>query len=534
MNNSLGISRRQLLTLIGRTAGAGAMYQAMSTLGFAAESGYRGAVKLDGAPRGKTILVLGAGIAGLVAAYELRNAGYSVQVLEYNERAGGRNWTLRGGDRYTELGGAAQHCEFDPGLYLNPGPWRIPYQHYGMLDYCKRFGVALEPFIQVNFNAMLHARNAYGGKPQRFRQVQADFQGHVAELLGKAVNGNRLDQSLTAEDSEILLEALRQWGALDKNFRYTKSVASSTRRGFDVYPGGGTMPLAEPSTPLQAHELVKSGLWQHLSIGNDYEFQSSIFQPVGGMDMIPRAFQRELGDLIRFNAKVTAIKQDERGVTATYIDSKTGGAAQTARADWCLCTLPLSILSQVPLNVGPAMSAAIQAVPYGAAVKIGLQFKRRFWEEDERIYGGITYTDLPIDRIGYPSTDFGKPGKGVLLGAYVFDTNAFEFTSMAPQERVRHAVAYGALIHEQYHKEFENGIAVGWHRVPWANGCYGMWTDEARREHYNNLCQIDGRILLAGEHASYVPAWQEGALLSSLDAIQRLHKKILAIGERKA
>src|SRR5258708_30469367 len=110
-----GMSRRRLLALIGQRGGAGAMYFAMSALGFAAESSYRGPVDLSGAPRGQSVLILGAGIAGLVAAFELKNAGYEVRVLEYNDRAGGRSWTLRGGDTYTELGGATQRCEIDPG-----------------------------------------------------------------------------------------------------------------------------------------------------------------------------------------------------------------------------------------------------------------------------------------------------------------------------------------------------------------------------------------------------------------------------------
>src|ERR1700732_5586259 len=106
-------SRRDLLRMIGITAGSTAMYQAMSSLGFAAESPYRGPIDLQGAPQGASVLVLGAGMAGMTAAYELRNAGYKVQVLEYNARAGGRNWSLRGGDRYTEMGGLTQQCEFD-------------------------------------------------------------------------------------------------------------------------------------------------------------------------------------------------------------------------------------------------------------------------------------------------------------------------------------------------------------------------------------------------------------------------------------
>jgi monoamine oxidase len=89
-------------------------------------------------------------------------------------------------------------------------------------------------------------------------------------------------------------------------------------------------------------------------------------------------------------------------------------------------------------------------------------------------------------------------------------------------------VAYGAQIHPQYWAEFENGVAVGWHRVPSALGCFGLWSEAARAQHYRNLCAIDGRILLAGEHASYVPAWQEGAVLSALDAIGRLHQRVMA------
>ena len=199
------MTRRELLSMIGVSAGSAAMYQAMTSLGFAADSGYKGPIQLSGAPAGASVLVLGAGIAGLVAAYELRKAGYRVQVLEYNSRAGGRNWTLRGGDRYTELGGFTQECRFDPGLYINPGPWRLPYHHRGMLSYCKLLGVQLEPFVQCNYNAYLHRTKAFGGKPQRFRTIKADYHGHVAELLAKTVQSKKLDAAVTAEDQERLL-----------------------------------------------------------------------------------------------------------------------------------------------------------------------------------------------------------------------------------------------------------------------------------------------------------------------------------------
>jgi monoamine oxidase len=524
-------SRRDLLRMIGVTAGSAAMYQAMSCLGLAADSPYRGPIDLQSAPKGASVLILGAGMAGMSAAYELRNAGYQVQVLEFNGRAGGRNWSLRGGDSYTELGGRTQQCQFDKDLYINPGPWRIPYHHRGMLSYCKQLGVPLEAFVQVNYNAYLHSSQAFGGRPQRYREIKADYQGHVAELLSKATRQSALDASVSKEDQEKLLESLRDWGALDKTNAYISSDASSARRGYQKDPGGGLTARPVPSKPIGLRDILDSRLWQGIPGGDVFDMQTALFQPVGGMGRIGEAFGRELGPLIRYNAKVTDIRQDDQGVSVAYEDTRAPGTLK-ARADWCLCTIPLPILAQIPMNVGPALASAIAAVPYASAVKVGLQFKRRFWEEDEHIYGGITYTDLPITNIGYPNTGFHSGGKGVLLGAYIWGLNAMEFTSMTPDERVQKALEYGSQIHPQYRREFDNGVAVAWHRSPFTMGCFGMWSSDTRVKHYENLCTIDGRIALAGEHASYLGGWQEGAVTSALDAIGRLHERAVAQGRR--
>lgn len=524
-----GVSRRQMLATLGKALGGTAMYHAMTSLGFAQASTYNGPLQLDGAPQGASVLVLGAGIAGLVAAYELRQAGYHVTVLEFNGRAGGRSWSIRGGDRYTELGGAEQTCHFAKEEYVNPGPWRLPYHHYGMLDYARRFNVPLEPFIQVNYNAYLHSSSAYGGKPQRYRAVQADYNGHVAELLAKAANGGRLDGDISHEEKERLLESLASFGGLDKDLLYAKGPISSERRGYDVPPGGGLMPRAQYSMPGQRGELLSSRLWEHLAVAHQYEFQTSIFQPRHGMDQIALAVYQQVKPLVQFHAKVTAIDQDERGVTVTVEDARQPGqGVRTVKADWCVCTIPLSILSQVDVKAGADMLAAIEAVPYAAAFKAGLQFKRRFWEQDEGIYGGITYTDQPINRICYPAANFNVRGPAVLLGAYMFGPNAFEFSAMNTDERLREVVRQGAEVHPQYEREFDNGVTVGWHRVPWINGCMAMWADGARARHYDNLCAIDNRLVLAGEHASFIGGWQEGAVLSAHDAITRLHAKAKA------
>lgn len=521
-------SRRALLQMIGVTAGAAAMYHAMTEMALADTSTFKGPIKLSRPPAGTSVLVLGAGIAGMVAAMELRDAGYKVTVLEYNGRPGGRNWSLYGGDTYTELGGATQHVQFDPGQYINPGPWRLPYHHQGILHYVNRLGVALEPFTQVNYNAYVHSTDAFGGKPQRYRTVQADFYGHVAELLSKTTKQGALDKAVSKQDQEILLGALKDWGALDTNYQYAKGLEAGERRGYASDPGGGLNSMPVAGKAIAMSDLLRSGLWSAIGAGLSYDMQSSIFQPKGGMGQIGKAFGKALAPLIQYNCKVVQIAQSNKGVTVSYIDSRKGGPRRTATADWCVCTIPASVLSQIPMNVGAPMQNAINQIPYMASLKVGLQMKRRFWEQDEQIYGGITYTNQPNTQIGYPQWDFFSKGKGVLLGAYCFGTPAFIAAAKPPAERIKDALEYGSKIHPQYKKEFECGVAVAWHRVPWTLGCAGFWTDESRKAHYNDLCAIDGRIVLAGEHVSRIPAWQEGAVTSALDAISRLHKKVVS------
>lgn len=520
-------TRRQLLHAIGLMGGTAAIYQMMTTFGHAAESRFPGPPQLSGARKGASVIVLGAGLAGLLAAYELEKAGYKVQVLEYQNRGGGRAMSLYGGDKYTEMGGATQNVAFAKGNYLNPGPWRIPHHHHTLLHYCKKFGVALEPFIQFNHNAYVHNTDAFGGQPQRFRSLAADFEGGVAELLGKAIDQKALDTKLTPEDLDRLKEALRGWGMLDKDMRYTKGLRSSSHRGFDLPPGGGVNGAPRPSDLFPFDEVLKSGVWANMAFFMNDEFQTTMFQPVGGMGMIGKGFAKPVSHLITYNAKVTKLFQDKSGVSVTYTDTLKGGTT-TAKADFCVCTIPLSVLSQVETNLSEKKQAAIAAVPYSNSVKIGLEMRRRFWEEDQDIYGGHSFTDQQIGLVSYPNYDFFKDGPAVLLGAFASGAGGYHLGGMTPEQRIEVALAQGSVFHPNtYRKEFVSGASVAWNRVPWVLGCCARWNEDTRRDHYQTLVAVEDRIVLAGEHASYVGCWMEGSLLSSIDAITRLHKRAL-------
>jgi len=520
-------TRRELLAMIGKVGGSLAMYQAMTALGHAAETQFSGPPNLTGARPGSSVLVLGAGLAGMVAAYELAKAGYKVQVLEYQDRPGGRNYSVRGGDKIVEVG-STQTVQYAPGNYLNPGPWRIPHHHRSLLHYCKLFGVELEPFIQLNHNVFVHKTGAFGGKPQRYKELAVDYKGHVSELLSKSLNAGALDSKVSKEDKEKLLEALREWGLLDKDMAYASSLLTSSQRGYDQAPGGGGGGAPTPSKINSLSDLLASGVWTQMAFYFNYVMQTTMFQPKGGMDMIGKGFYREVGKMVRLNTKVTKLAQDDRGVTASWVDLKTGQTSES-KADYCICTIPLPVLSQLDVQVGPKMKAAIRAVPYSNQVKIGLEMKSRFWEDNYSIYGGHSFTDQAIGLISYPNNNMFKNGPAVLLGAFANGAGGFQVAGMTPEQRIQTALDQGAVFHPaEYRREFMNGASVAWPRIPWILGCTSRWSDESRAEHYQNLVAFDGRIALAGEHASYYGGWMEGSLLSAIDAITRLHQKALA------
>ncbi|MDE2404741.1 MAG: flavin monoamine oxidase family protein [Sphingomonadales bacterium] len=521
-------SRRDLLLMIGRTGGAAAMYQAMTALGHAAATRFTGPPQLSGARPGASVLVLGAGLAGMLAAYELSKAGYKVQVLEFQDRPGGRNYSVRGGDRIVEVGGATQTVQYAPGNYLNPGPWRIPHHHRTLLHYATQFGVELEPFIQLNHNAFVHRHDAFGGKPQRYKELAVDFKGHTSELLAKALNAGQLDSAVSKEDKERLLVAMREWGVLDKSDRYTSDLHVAAQRGYDKAPGGGVDGAPTSAGINGLSDVLDSHVWTQMGFYFGSVMQTTMFQPKGGMDMIGKGFYREVGKLVRLNTRVTKITQDDHGVAAQWTDTKTGQAGES-RADYMVCTIPATILNQIDIQVSPAKKAAIAALPYSAQVKIGLEMKSRFWEENYAIYGGHSFTDQAIGLISYPNYNFFKGGPAVLLGAFASGAGGYQLAGMTPEARIAAALEQGSVFHPaEYKAEYLNGASVAWSRMPWIMGCCATWSEESRATHYQNLVSLDGRIVLAGEHASYYGCWMEGALLSSTDAIMRLHQRALA------
>ncbi len=518
-----GVSRRRFLNLVGRAGGAAALYETMAAMDLlAVPAAYAGPPELrPGSGKGIRVVILGAGIAGMTAAYELAHAGYRCTILEARPRAGGRNWTLRRGDLVEETD-SRQHCAFDPGaeMYVNIGPARIPQQHQAILGYCRKFGVALEPMVNDNRNAFFQSDGAFGGRPIRARQFITDSRGFIAELLAKAINQHALDEAVTAEDRDRVLGMLRGFGALDRDFQYH----GSARAGFSEWPGAG-LQEGKLLAPLDRAELLQPPFaFFQLDWGELIDFAPTMLQPKGGMDQIARAFERAVHPMIRFSTEVREIRRAGDGVRVVYRDGR-GGPMRAISADYCICTIPLPVLAGIAADFSPGFKQAIAAPGYAKAVKIAFQAKRRFWEEDDQIYGGISWTSDDITQIWYPSTGFHER-KGVLLGAYIWTDEIGErFGRMTPAERTAAALQSGSKLHAAYGESLRHGISVAWEKIPDNLGSWVEWSKETRADAYQTLIQPEGPVHLAGEHLSHVTAWQEGAVLSA-------HAAVAAIDER--
>ena len=499
----------------------GSATAAMLALDLLAPAAASPPMALEGSGSGTRVVILGAGVAGLCAAYELGKAGYVCTVLEARSRPGGRVWTVRTGDRHTESDGSVQTARFTEGAYLNPGPARVP-QHHVTMDYYREFGVAVEQFGNINMNAYYHSTKA-PPELQRIRAREAEFSilGYTSELLAKAVAQSALDAPMTREDKEKLLDFLAMNGSLDKNFTYVNRGSG----GYTELPAAGDQ-AGVTADPLDLMALIRAGFGEFSRGGREITQQPTMFQPVGGIDALPRAFAARLRDRVHYNATVAEIRKTAGGVRVAYTNAQ--GSPAAIDAAYCICTIPFPVLRTIPADFSPRFAASMKRVGYMESVKIGLAFKRRFWEEDDRIMSGITRTDQTITQIWYPSYGYFSRNGGVLTAAYATGDAGRAIGDLAPADRTRLALRQGSAIHPQYTDEFVAGFSVAWQKTPHNLGAWVAWTPETRKNDYPLLNEPDGRIYLAGEHMSYINAWQAGALESARDVVRRLHARVRA------
>lgn len=546
-----------------------------------------GPVRLEeGSFKGKRALILGAGVGGLTAAYELlvHKTGMDVTILEAQNRTGGRCMSLRTGDTLIEdkddalFGsepGQTQVVRFewpvgDSEPYLNAGPGRIPSAHKRLLNYLREFGVAIEVYVMNSMSNLVQMdKGALRGKPRAYRQIDHNLRGWLAQLVHE--NAVQLLQAtslaIPANERRGLAAKLKSlmisFGELDEEGRYAPTAGSPgfenaiSRAGFDILPG---VAAGEIATAIKLEDLLKSEYWAQTRFYQpvDFLWQQTMFQPVGGMDQVQRAFARQvatLGGTIHLNSPVTSIAWDAKAGEFVVQVAKLGSKATIEyRADYCFSNIAIPFLEkllsrdlqgggdrsgfELPFKRGLKAVYAAQARPrinakgeyqdkfLAATTKVGWQADRTLWQgrliasrhkgdlnlttmvapDAEEgvvpIFGGISWTSHEIVQIWYPSTAY-HDRKGVLTGAYNFGQVAHEWGRLTIGDRLDLAREGARKFGQRFGNGLHDGLAIAWQNMPYIKGGWAYWQSvgsaQEAADHFNNLSQGTGIHNAKGE-----------------------------------
>jgi len=454
-----------------------------------------GLPKNDGSS--KNIVILGAGISGLVAASELRKAGHEVTIIEASQRVGGRIQTLRE--------------PFSPGQYSEAGAMRVPDSHQLVRAYADRYALEMRPFQSFNPNGWFCSHS------HRVRL------GDV--VSGKVPNDFPLDQAERASSLQVLWDEL----------------ISPYRELVQQDPTSWTQ-LREELQSISLRQFMQNAGWSEAAIelyglvagfetllsASAAEFLGEVLQDLrsntmtieGGMDQLPMSFLPELEDCIAFGTRVHALDQDEDGV---IIHVENVGGRSTIRGEYAICTLPFSILRHIEIlcEFSWGKRKAIRNLHYEDAARVFFETTERFWENED-IHGGASITDLAIRSVYYPECQpHGK--RSVLMASYCHGQDAMRWGALTPEERLVQARENIAVIHPDCEQYLASGHSLVWSHNPYAAGAYAFFQPHQERELHEAIIAPEGRFFFAGEHASIQHRWIEGAIESALRASLEVH-----------
>ena len=447
----------------------------------------------------KHILIMGAGMAGLSAAYELKRAGHQVTILEARQRIGGRIYTLRE--------------PFSHGLYAEAGAMRIPKVHQRTLGYIAHFRLKTSAFTMGNPQCYYHV----GGK--RVRRAECDSDPTILSFELSELERGRTTSELWADAIKDIVARIQQygesgWQAVEAQYADYSLEEFLDEKGFSE--GAREMYGLLENAEAEMNNAFTEWLQEDLR-----DFFRDLCEIEGGMDRLPMSFWPDLHENIRFGAEVVAIDQSADKVITHY---KTATGRFPIEADYAICTIPFPVLRHIEFlqALSRQKQRAIRELNYDSSAKILFQCKRRFWEEDDGIFGGGTVTDLPIRNLYYP--DHGREtGRGILLASYTWAADAERWGSLPPTKRIQEALEDVAQIHPQIIEEFEVGTSHFWHQDEFAGGAFALFFPGQLKRLHPHISAPEGRLYFAGEHASREHAWIDGAIESGLRAANAIH-----------
>jgi monoamine oxidase len=420
----------------------------------------------------RRILVVGAGLSGLVAAQELRSLAFEVTLLEATSRPGGRVHTLRE--------------PFSDGIYAEAGAGRIPSTHDLTLHYAKQFNLSLVPFYPTG-------REVYFIKGQRTFVDAAHPFSSLAGLEEKYLGDAQREVGAIPAKNWPTPAVLNTYGSISIE-QYLKAKGASDEQIEFLVSGYQSEAALDFLRDLASHQAPK------------------LSKIVGGNDLLPRAFAATLHDNIIYGAQVVKLAQDADQVTVTFLQS---GLTRTMQADYLICAIPFTVLRG--MEVTPAFSErkqkAIQSMTYGAVSRVYLQTRTRFWAKEGAT--GFATVDRAMEVWNPTWNQLGSRG---LLMAYAYEHLARDIAAQTPDERVSKMLDYFDQVYPGTKDNFELGTSCVWDHQPFQKGAYCVYQPGELDTLLPAAMAPENRILFAGEHCSSHPAWMQGALESGLRA----------------
>lgn len=483
------IRRRDFLTQVGFTAASLPLFSTEIFPAGQAVAGSRGTPK--------KVIIIGAGLAGLAAAYELKRVGHEVTILEARLRPGGRVYTLRE--------------PFSEGMHAEAGAARIPDTHRWTLKYVKRFGLPLEPFYPDKVTKLAYIRGKRikiePGKdiplfqlplsltPQErclgISGIWERFVAPVVKEMGNPARQGWPPEWLYQYDQTTFAEFLRRQGASEDAIALLE------------------LPYYKPEDDRI------SALWwlREAALLKD---QRQEYKIRGGNDLLPKAFAAHLAEQLRYGAPVVRIEQDAHAVRVIY---QQAGTYHQLTGDYLICSIPFTTLRRIEISpaFSPEKRRAIEQQAYDSVTRIFLQVKGRQWQSEG--LSGFATTDLPED-IWHPT--FKHAGRRSILVSYRSGAQARQVAALPEQERIAHTIQQMDQVFPGVRKNFEGGKSFCWDDDEWALGAYSILKPGEMKSLLPHVAGAEGRVHFAGEHTSVWPGWMQGAIESGNRAAREI------------
>lgn len=471
----------------------------------------------------RQVAIVGAGMAGIIAALLLSDAGFDVRIYEASNRVGGRIKTLREG--------------FSQGLHAEAGAMRLPIQHKLTELLCRRAGLTMLDFPENDDHTWVLI-NGRREKMSVYNRGRGDFGAPYTKgsTAGRALN-------LALESLRGLKGAERDMldhislGEYLRAFTEAKSINPVTRKPIKKAL------LTQADVDLIGLEFGASDLRVSLQEAmRDYEVINEFsgkLQPKGGMDQLPIKLAERVLPSITFNARVMSVEGTEGRFRIGFEHSMTHRSTRSDRFDYVVLAAPFSALTHVRFDgvLGPQQLHAIRNLHYETSTKILLEFSERFWETRCNIRGGKSFTDLPIRWVHYPSPEIyaKETERGILLASYTWGEDSLRWSSLSNEDRIRFALRDIASLHdmelEEIERLFVGGMSHSWAEDEHNFGAFSIFEPHQETELFDEMWQPQNGVHLAGEHTSLKHGWIEGAVESGIRVACEIYQSVTHKGD---